>query len=389
MDGDKLQNKVYAGYAKAAKRIGLMHNIYRPAGTDNPITASTLIDSTYAHFTPSGNYTQFNSYGNSTWQAMLDGNKVSVGDYLVGEPGTFFIASKQKILPIMAVSCNRTVSLTQGGVSAVAINWPASVLKDAVRGDITIEEIPGNPANPSWMMLMPEVNGITPEVADLVSDELLRVYLIDSAEISDLGWRIVMKQSSLLTTSVIQHYATVINLIGKIVTFRHMSFNGFNNPETNPVEGNITVSENTNSGSSTISLTSPIGKWMLVAGDKFIIAGDTTTYTVQANSITDVSISPALVASATAGTSCTFTWKNDYEVKILINKYETKLIDNTVIFLTDSHVLMGTMDTSYNLIPVPTNLDKILFDTYELKIISSINEYAGDIIAVFDIQARA
>lgn len=231
MDGTRIQSLAYRGMGKAAQRIGLPFDVYRPAGTTNPLASGNkVVDDLPAHFTADGGYTKPDSYGSATRQAMLDGAQVAVGDYLTGEGGPYFIAAKQPLLPILAVSCNRTVSLTQGGTSPVAVSWPASVLQAGSGGKSALEMIPGDAPNPSWKMLLPTVPGVTLDVADLVTDDLLRSYFVDSAELTDLGWRVAMHQATKITDSIVNQYATLIGLIGKVITFRRVAKTGGANP---------------------------------------------------------------------------------------------------------------------------------------------------------------
>lgn len=231
MDGVRIQSLAYRGMGKAAQRIGLPFDVYRPAGASSPLASGNKVASALpAHFTADGGYTKPNAYGQATWQAMLDGAQVSVGDYLTGDPGVFFIAAKQPLLPILAVGCNRTVSITQGGASPVAVGWPASVLIARSGGADAIQSTPGAPSNPSWHCLLPAVPGIALDVADLLTDDLLRSYSVDSAELTDLGWRLQISQVTKLTPSVVGHYATLIGLIGKTITLRRITRAGGANP---------------------------------------------------------------------------------------------------------------------------------------------------------------
>ncbi|WP_395454777.1 hypothetical protein ACHMW5_13715 [Azospirillum melinis] len=233
MDGVRAQSKIYRGMGKAAQRIGLPFDVYRPSDATDPLaTGNKVVTALPAHFTSDGGYTKPNTYGAATWQLMADGAQVVVGDYLTGQGGPYFIAAKQPLLPILAVGCNRTVSLTQGGTSPVAVSWPASVLQAGSRGANGDEYIPGAPPNPSWRMLLPAVPGLTFDVADLVTDDLLRSYFVDSAELTDLGWRITMHQATKLTDSIVNQYALLIGLIGKTITFRRVTRTGGANPTT-------------------------------------------------------------------------------------------------------------------------------------------------------------
>lgn len=235
MDGVRAQTKIYRGMGKAAQRIGLPFDVYRPADATNPLaTGNKVATALPAHFTADGNYTKPNTYGQATWQAMLDGAQVAVGDYMTGQGGPYFIAAKQPLLPILAVGCNRTVSLTQGGTSPVAVGWPASILEQSSRGQSSIENMPDGVSNPTWRVLMPAVAGVTIDVADLLTDDLLRSYTVNSSELTDLGWRLSVMQTTKLTDSVANHYSTIIGLIGKTITFIHTTKTGGANPVITP-----------------------------------------------------------------------------------------------------------------------------------------------------------
>ncbi|GEM_PF-762752 len=230
MDGTRLQSLVYKGLGKAAAHTGLPFQGYRPNGALNPIDPANATAQLSASFTTSYAYGKPNTYGQATWQAVLDGSQVNVGDYLVGAPGTFFIAAKQPLLPILAVGCNRVVSITQGGTNPVAVGWPASILVESTRGNAPLEDIAGSPSTPHWWMLLPAVPDLTMEVADLVTDDLGRQYFMTAAELSDLGWRCSIQQTTLLSDSVIKHYQTVIRLIGKLLTYRQITTGSGPNP---------------------------------------------------------------------------------------------------------------------------------------------------------------
>jgi len=399
VDGATLQAKVWSGQGKAAQRIGLPFDVYRPGNvlptdTTNPLAPYNKVTTLPANFTANGGYTKPNTYGQATWQGMLDGTKVKVGDYLDGTPGTFFIAALQPLLPILAVGCNRIVSLTQGGSNPIAVGWPASILVESPRGNEPIEDIAGNPATPHWWMLLPAVRGMTFDVADLVTDDLFRNYFITSAEQTDLGWRISMMQTTLLTNSVILHYQTVIDLVGKPITYRRVNTLGGANPAHNPVTGPISVTATTTAGSTAITLTAPSGNWFLAAGDKFTIAGSPTVYTVTAQNVASgghfnaVQISPALSVDAVSGALLTVTWANDYPIKGLIGGYDATLFDGSTIQVSDLQVKIPPTATDGRLIPNPTTLDAIIIDGHSRTVITIKPEYAGSVIAVYSIQAR-
>ena len=382
MDAATLQTKVYSGMGKAAQRIGALFTIYRPSSATSVIVSGNNQGTLNAHFTTNGQYNTPNKPGQAYWQVMLDGTQVAVGDYLVGTPGTFYVAAKQPLLPILAVGCNRTVSITQGGTTPVAVGWPTSILLESSRGDMPLEDIAGNPASPHWYCLLPVVTGINIDVADLVTDDRGRNYLITSAEASEFGWRITMQQTNQLTDSVIQHYQTVIGLIGKVVSLR----------------SSATVAAKLSSasvGASTISLTNiPSGVASISAGDTFLNVGNVLTVTnstpvaVVAGVAAGVTFTPALTGATANGQSTTLTHNTDVLVKALISNYDKSLINGTTVGVADLRVLVGTTNTSGASISIPQTTQQLIIDGQSRPILSVKPEYAGSVIAVYELQAK-
>lgn len=212
MDGATIQNRVYRGYAKAAAKIGVAHDQYRPIGALSPLAAGNKLASLQASFNAeSFTYGKPNKYGKPTWYAVVDGAQTRVGDYLVGPSGTFFIAAQQALLPILAVECNRTINILrpqqQTGVGAVGYGgdtdanetlliqaWPASVLQ-GTKGEKTEAALPGDVRSPWWVVLLPHAVGVTLRTNDIITDELARRYIISSAELTDAGWRMTAMQA--------------------------------------------------------------------------------------------------------------------------------------------------------------------------------------------------
>jgi hypothetical protein len=209
MDGPTIQARVYAGYAKAAKVIGLPFNLYRPMVADDPLgnlvgTIKAAMDST-----PSYKFRKPNEYGDATWYALIDDATTQAGDYLINANGTYFIAGKQFLLPVIVVECNRAVHITRqqavtavgavgysGSVPAQDVDvigtpgamWPASILfggKSQVAAGL-----PADVKNSGWRILLPPSVPSTIMAGDIVTDDLGKRYAIDGAELTDLGWRL-------------------------------------------------------------------------------------------------------------------------------------------------------------------------------------------------------
>lgn len=213
MDGTKLQAKVYGGYAKAAKRIGQNCSVYRAqSALSTPIASGNLVTVLKASFNAEDmKYGKPNKYGKSTWYGLFDGGQTRVGDYLVGPEGTFFVAAQQAILPILMVECNRTLNILrpqrESGVGALPYGgntdatetplmtgWPASVLQ-GTKGEKTETMLPGDVRSPWWLVLMPAYPGVVIRSDDILKDDLNRRYVVSSAELTDLGWRMTAMQA--------------------------------------------------------------------------------------------------------------------------------------------------------------------------------------------------
>jgi hypothetical protein len=54
--------------------------------------------------------------------------------------------------------------------------------------------LPGDVRDAWWAILLPFVPGVVLRSGDLISDDLSRRYIISSAELTDLGWRITCQQ---------------------------------------------------------------------------------------------------------------------------------------------------------------------------------------------------
>jgi len=210
MDGTKLQAKIYIGYGKAAKRIGFDYQQFRATSANNPLS-TTVLQTLPVSFTTKFTYSAPNKYGEATWLGLFDGRQFAVGDFLVGRQGTFFIAAMQDTLPIYCVQTNRTVDVLRvgmdagvglggwaGGVRADEVpimhGWPASILQ-GTKGETNEAKLPQDVKTPWWLILIPAYPGIVLRTSDIIRDDLDRKYMISSAELTDMGWRITAMQA--------------------------------------------------------------------------------------------------------------------------------------------------------------------------------------------------
>ena len=206
MDGARLQALVSRGYAKAGAVTGAAYTQYRPADPLAPlatalatITASFDAKAAYGFNAP-------NEYGDARWYGLLDTAAVQPGDYLTGQLGTFFVAAVQPLLPCFCINCSAVLDLLrvpansapgQQGYSAaygasetlVLSGWPASLLFGG-RGSRGEAGLPGELPLASYLVLLPALLGAAVQPGDVLRDADGLRYTVQSAELSDLGWRI-------------------------------------------------------------------------------------------------------------------------------------------------------------------------------------------------------
>lgn len=211
MDAATLQARIYAGYGKAAQRVGYMVSQHRATSASNP-TAGAALASFHASFNAEDmGYHKPNKYGHPTWYGLFDGRMTQAGDYLTSaQDGTFFIAAQQTALPILLVQCNAVVNIkrpqqqvgagalgyggdTDASETALMTGWPASVLIGG-KGERSAVGLPGDEKNPQWSVLMPAYIGVILRSGDIITDDLTRRMVISAAELTDLGWRLVAMQ---------------------------------------------------------------------------------------------------------------------------------------------------------------------------------------------------
>lgn len=214
MDADLINDKIYAGRGKAALRLGLDYQIYRPNSADSP--TSNLITTLKAAFNAGDNtYRQPNEYGDPIWHADLDGRFSRVGDYLVrvNDNQTYYIAGQQPLLPIIAIDCNRSIKITRktpetsvgaigyGGLTPATETtvlgsttaWPCSILLGG-RRQATGANLPADVGQAGYKILLPPSVPVMLMYGDIGIDDLGRRYEFEGAELTDLGYRIIANE---------------------------------------------------------------------------------------------------------------------------------------------------------------------------------------------------
>lgn len=206
-----LQDRVQHGLGVAARRIGSIHEVMRPRGDGPPLARANRVMRLHASFNAEDqSYRKPQTYGRALWWGVFDSAETRSGDYLVGADATYFVAAQQALLPVQCVRTNRVVTVWRplgaggagaskyGGVQELACErlierWPASIL---VRGAGGSGTLPGQAGAGSWIVLLPRLP-VALRPADLLRDEMDQGYLIEAAEESDLGWRLIAKSAAI------------------------------------------------------------------------------------------------------------------------------------------------------------------------------------------------
>lgn len=213
MDGNTIQQRIYAGRGKAARRIGLPCRVLRPLIASAPLT--NLISTLPAAFNATDSkYTRANLYGKPVWYVDIDGRYTAPGDYLVriSDGAIWFIAAQQQILPIVAVECNRRIKISRqasattcgvGGYSGLQDPtdylgtadslWPASILIGGRA--LSAIGLPSDVKEAGWRILLPPSVPVPIAAGDIIADDLERRFAVESAEQTDMGWRLTVNEA--------------------------------------------------------------------------------------------------------------------------------------------------------------------------------------------------
>ncbi len=205
MDRAELLAKVAAGNAHVAGQVGVVCNVYRPNGISAPIASANLIQSLPVYLEPAEKLQE-----RPEWIGTFDYSYTRQGDYLVDVGGTtYFIGAQTGLAAVVCVQTNAILSVTRpvavsnfgaDGYSGVVdslmqgliCEWPASLV---VSGRAKDGEAEDNMGLAAWEIMLP-VMSVIPLVADVVTDDLGRIFVVTAAERSLLGWLLHVKQAS-------------------------------------------------------------------------------------------------------------------------------------------------------------------------------------------------
>ena len=218
MEQSRLQDRISWGLNIAARHVGRSTDVYRPKGPTDPLSPSHRFLRLHAAFSATdGKFIRPNGYGNPLWHGVFDGAYTQPGDFLVQGADIWFIAAQQKLLPMLCVQTNRVVDFVRptapnstglnayGGISletatALITNYPVSILGASGAGQPSAN-LPSDTSIGTWTVLLPAASArdgspVILRPSDLMIDDLGRTAAISGAELTDLGWRLTVKQAT-------------------------------------------------------------------------------------------------------------------------------------------------------------------------------------------------
>ena len=209
VDYSLIQARVDRGYAKAASVLGAPYQQYRAVGPDNPTVTPLASLNVWITTDAALKGGMPMTFGKPQCFAAIERDNLQVGDYLIGQLGTFFVTSVDYPSPVALIYCNRTVSIaraqdalqpganTQRFGTAIQTaqpfmtGWPAALtqLGGGSKMTSTGMNLPTDAKAPGVAILLP-VSAPQIRFNDLVTDDLGQSAMVASAELSPLGWRL-------------------------------------------------------------------------------------------------------------------------------------------------------------------------------------------------------
>lgn len=217
---DLVADTVRRGSGRAAMVLGTWCEAYRATTSERPLAVQNRFLKLQAHFSPPGEGNRPPGYGTALWWGVFDSAYTRVGDYIrrpesragAGDAAVWFVASQEPLLPVLCVQAGRVVDIARppgpassglngyggvvrGSAAPVARQWPVSLLAAGGRG-ASGAELPAGLPTGSWLMLMPAVPGATVLRGDIVTDADGLAGIVASAELSVMGWRVIVREAA-------------------------------------------------------------------------------------------------------------------------------------------------------------------------------------------------
>lgn len=205
MNGALVQQRIYAGYAKAAARVGQPYALYRASSPISPVEPGNLIGTVDCLFAAEKSFQVPSKFKIPTRYLYADGTQLAQRDILVGPYGTFFVGDMQPSLPMQAVWCNDVISVGrpvyQGELQLV--ENPIAIAVPAFRQLKKLDQKPvsgaygaSTAATPigEWFVHVP-IEWTLLKQNDIVTDQTGRRYTLSTIDPTEIGTVLVVRQA--------------------------------------------------------------------------------------------------------------------------------------------------------------------------------------------------
>lgn len=202
MNGETVQDRIYAGYAKAAQHTGRIYSQYRAASPISPLEAGNLLGEIACLFAAEKRFEVPAKFKIPARYLYADGRVLQQRDILVGPYGTFFVADMQPNLPLQAIRCNDSVRIDrpvyQGTTlvpEPIAVALP--IFSQLKKVDIKRPEFGANTAGTAiaeYFGFLPVEPG-TVQQHDIITDQTGRLFEIDTIDNTEIGVVVTFRQT--------------------------------------------------------------------------------------------------------------------------------------------------------------------------------------------------
>lgn len=219
MDAGRVQDNLHRGLGRAGRVVGQWCDVLRPRGGIDPLAGGNRVLRLQAAFSsPDGRFARPAGHGQVFWHGIFDAAYTRVGDYLrrpesragARDGGVWFIAAQQHLLPVLCARATRVVDFMRaqgpglpgiggyggaGPVVELLRGWPAAVVP-AGSGGAGAGGLPGEAAVAGWTVMLPAPGGVVLRAGDTMRDDLGRAGVVARAELSEQGWRLLVRQAA-------------------------------------------------------------------------------------------------------------------------------------------------------------------------------------------------
>ncbi len=188
-----------------------------------------------------------------------------------------------------------------------------------------------------------------------------------------------------------QRVASILHRRGKPVLLRRVTVLDGPAPSPNPPTADrLSVVAAAAAGASAITLHAKGLTGRLEPGDRFVLDGDATVYTITARAIaaagrfTALPFAPPLAVPVDAGAAVAMGFAADTPVDARIEGFPARLVDGTLIQVGDLQAMIPGAALS----APPGITDKLLIDGVPKSIVAVTPQYAATTVICWRVQAR-